>query len=66
MTGYTRGVSKTSYNEVQIKDEDRYVWVMMVAKQAYAEYLLCVRLLCMLSLLILNKLLKERVLSPFT
>lgn len=32
-----------SYNEVQTKDENRYVWIMMMAKQAYAEYLLYVR-----------------------
>lgn len=43
MAGYIRSISKTSYNEVQIKYENRYVWVMMVKKQAYAEYLLYVR-----------------------
>lgn len=37
---YKRGVSKTSHSEVQMKDDNRFVCVVVMAKWASAEYLL--------------------------
>lgn len=43
MTDYTTDDSKTSYNKVQIKDDNRCVCVTMMAKQTSAKYLLYAR-----------------------